>query len=43
LESLPGILIGEIALRRAAKPALQMGHEAEQPAAWMMVSGYQAP
>ena len=32
-----------IALRRAAKPALQMGHEAEQPAAWVMFRGHQAP
>jgi hypothetical protein len=32
-----------IALRRAAKSSLQMGHEAEQPAAWVMFSGHQAP
>jgi hypothetical protein len=32
-----------IALWRAAKSALQMGHEAEQPAAWVMFSGQQAP
>jgi hypothetical protein len=32
-----------IALWRVAKSSLQMGHEAEQPAAWVMFRGHQAP